>query len=150
MGELKKLGLTLEKSIETALRNTGDYIVADMRHRLLAGHHYDTGKLYNSVRSETEVTKDAVTTYIYADAQSEDGAYYAEFIEYGTGAAHGREGGRVGKWSYKDSHGQWHTTDGMDADPFIRPSLQDAMKYLDSVIPEVIDDTIKYGRGKAQ
>ena len=86
-------------------------------------------------------------TYVCFDAESMDGTQYAEFIELGSGAAHGRPGGRVGTWRYKDRHGNWHTTDGMDADPFIEPAVDANIGKLGDAVKRVLYDVAKY-RGK--
>lgn len=144
---LKAFAATLDNLLEKRMRDNGENIATEMRRRLESGGHVDTGALLNSIRSETERVNHETTTRVYADAKSENGAMYAEFIEYGTGAAHGRPGGRAGTWRYKDRQGVWHTTDGMDADPFIEPSVNKVLTYLDRMIEEVTIDAIRYGRG---
>lgn len=135
--------------IFSKMSQLGNDIATDMKAGLQAGNHIDTGALYESIRSETLDSKDTIDTYIYADAQSPDGTYYAEFIELGSGSAHGRPGGRVGTWKYKDRFGNWHTTDGMDADPFIEPAVDGNIgKYgsLSNLITEAFYDVDKYKR----
>lgn len=148
MESLKQIGAMAGDMLEKRLQETGEKIAELMRQNLTAAGHVRTGALRDSIRSETSRDGNTVTTLVYADAQSDDGAYYAEFIEYGTGAAHGRAGGRVGTWRYKDSAGNWHTTDGMDADPFIEPALDDVLPGLDVIITGIFNDIIKYGRGR--
>lgn len=49
------------------------------------------------------------------------GADYAIFVNFGTGIyASGPGGSRAKKipWSYQDADGKWHTTKGMEAQPF--------------------------------
>lgn len=143
---------TLHKDVADAVKDVAAAICEDMRQRLTTAGHVDTGALLESIRYETETDGSTVTAYIYADAENpENGAKYAEFIEMGTGAAHGRAGGREGTWRYKDRHGNWHTTDGMDADPFIEPSVAAHLPELGDRLKQVIYDIAKYhGRGTAE
>lgn len=136
------------EGITARMSETADKMVADMKSTLEADGHIDTGALRDSIRQTTRLNGDEIETLIYADAQSEEGAYYAEFIEYGTGAAHGRPGGRVGTWRYRDRHGRWHTTDGMDASPFIRPAVAAHIGELEAGVKEELDIE-KYARMKS-
>lgn len=149
MNLFKRLAQGIEDTTESAMIETAEAICTGMRSRLAAGGHIDTGALYESIRQETEKSGGTITTRIYADAESADGTMYAEFIELGTGAAHGRAGGRVGTWRYQDMQGQWHTTDGMDADPFIQPSVDECLPMLGNTISRYITDIAKY-RGRSE
>lgn len=147
---LKVFASVLDPLLERHMASNGEQIAEEMRRKLQADGHVDTGALLNSIRSETERTGHQITTRVYADAKSENGAMYAEFIELGTGAAHGRPGGRTGTWRYMDRSGHWHTTDGMDADPFIEPAVNKVLTGFDRMIEEVTIDAIRYGRGGTQ
>lgn len=130
-----KLSDNISAGILSAMRDVGTEICEGMRDRLQAAGHVDTGELLNSIRSETEESGEEVTTTIYA-------AKHADYIENGTGAAHGRPGGRVGYWRYKDRNGNWHTTDGMDADPFIAPAVGEVMENLSETVKEAIKSIV--------
>lgn len=59
------------------------------------------------------------------------GAEYAIYVEYGTGIyATGPGGSRAKKipWSYLDADGEWHTTKGMEAQPFWNPAIDAGRK----------------------
>lgn len=59
------------------------------------------------------------------------GAEYAIYVEYGTGIyATGPGGSRAKKipWSYQDADGEWHTTKGMEAQPFWNPAIDAGRK----------------------
>lgn len=61
----------------------------------------------------------------------EVGAEYAIYVEYGTGIyATGPGGSRAKKipWSYQDPDGKWHTTKGMEAQPFWNPAIDAGRK----------------------
>lgn len=146
MGTLLDLKNNTHASLINGMQTLGDSIARDMRTNLAIAGHIDTGALYNSIRAETKDLAGKIVTYIYADAKSQNGTQYAEFIELGSGAAHGRAGGRVGSWRYKDRNGKWHTTDGMDADPFIQPALDD---NLVDWVGKVFTDFEKYAKQKA-
>lgn len=144
MENIRDLKEAVNTVIQIRMQNMGELIANEMKSNLQGAGHVDTGALLESIRSETERDQNKITTTIYADAQNPvNGAYYAEFIEMGTGAAHGRAGGRVGSWRYKDRHGNWHTTDGMDADPFIQPAVD---KYIGDFVTEIVNDIAKYAR----
>lgn len=146
MGSILDFKNAVNAGIASRMAAVGENIAEQMRKNLQNAGHVDTGALLESIRSETVTEPDTVTTYIYADAQSKDGAYYAEFIELGTGAAHGRPGGRVGTWRYQDRNGVWHTTDGMDADPFIHPAVDEYIGDIADIVSDVMYDIAKYGR----
>lgn len=137
----------LHDSAEQALSEAGEQICDGMRRRLQAGGHVDSGDLLESIRYDIESKKDRIEMSVYADAKSDDGEMYAEFIENGTGAAHGVSGGRSGTWRYKDRNGKWHTTDGMDADPFIEPSVDEVLPKLGGIVSQYMYDIAKYHKG---
>ena len=81
------------------------------------------GNLKNSIQSEIGGLEATVMV----------GAFYAIFVEYGTGVyAKGPGGSRAKKipWSYKGADGKWYTTYGMRAQPFWFPSIDVARKYF--------------------
>lgn len=59
------------------------------------------------------------------------GAEYAIYVEYGTGIYSTGPGGSRAKnipWSYQDADGEWHTTKGMEAQPFWNPAIDAGRK----------------------
>lgn len=61
---------------------------------------------------------------------------YAPYVEFGTGI-HAEEGGRQDvPWSYKDEQGEWHTTKGMEPQPYLRPALHESREKVLQVLKE--------------
>lgn len=50
---------------------------------------------------------------------------YAPYVEVGTGIYSSKGNGRQTPWSYKDAKGDWHTTSGMKAQPFLEPAAEE-------------------------
>lgn len=74
------------------------------------------GALRNSITSTVEGDKGIVYTPLE----------YAPYVEYGTGLfAEGGNGRKDVPWSYQDEKGEWHTTEGMQPHPFLRPALEE-------------------------
>jgi len=127
---LRKLARALRQTAEDGTRElaeqmqtAGERVADAMKAHLMENGNIDTGALYDSCRSETEAGSGIVVTRIYADAKSEDGTPYAEFIEYGTGIYNEKGTGRTTPWRYRDRHGSWHWTRGNHGPyPFIRPA----------------------------
>lgn len=69
----------------------------------------DTGRLKNSI------SHIVVDTTVYVGTNVE----YAPYLEAGTGI-YADEGGRKTPWSYMDTHGEWHTTQGVRPHHFLR------------------------------
>ncbi|WP_462420008.1 HK97-gp10 family putative phage morphogenesis protein [Salinicoccus sp. Marseille-QA3877] len=83
----------------------------------------DEGNLKNSIQSDIGGLEATVSV----------GAFYAPFVEYGTGIhASGPGGSRAKKipWTYKAANGQFYTTYGNPAQPFWFPSIDVAQKYF--------------------
>ena len=49
---------------------------------------------------------------------------YAPYVEIGTGIYSTEGNGRQTPWVYRDAKGEWHTTKGMKAQPFLKPALE--------------------------
>lgn len=49
---------------------------------------------------------------------------YAPYVEVGTGIYSTEGTGRQTPWKYKDAKGNWHTTRGMKAQPYLKPALE--------------------------
>ena len=83
----------------------------------------DTGRLRNSISHQV----DDETVYVGTNVE------YAPYLEFGTGKfAEG--GGRPTPWSYQDSKGDWHTTNGMKPQPYLRPAIDDHMSEYKQIV----------------
>lgn len=74
----------------------------------------DTGRLKNSISHET----DDDTVYVGTNVE------YAPYVELGTGKFAEGGGGRPTPWSYQDDKGNWHTTNGMKPQPYLKPAIE--------------------------
>lgn len=59
---------------------------------------------------------------------------YAMYVEYGTGEFAENGAGRKGGWSYQTPDGEWHHTDGMQPQPFLRPAFRENKANIENVI----------------
>lgn len=89
------------------------------------GWYVRTGNLRNSL---THTTENNGHTVVVGSAVS-----YATYVELGTGV-YADDGGRQTPWSYKGSDGNWHTTSGMPARPYLRPAFEDHMQDYREVL----------------
>lgn len=74
----------------------------------------DTGRLRNSISHEV----DDDTVYVGTNVE------YAPYLEFGTGKFAEGGGGRPTPWSYQDDKGNWHTTNGMKPQPYLKPAIE--------------------------
>lgn len=73
------------------------------------------GQLRQSINHTVEGTKGEVGTSVE----------YAPYVEVGTGIYSTEGNGRQTPWTYQDAKGEWHTTSGMHAQPFLKPALEE-------------------------
>lgn len=87
-----------------------------------------TGELRRSIASEVNDTEGIVFTPLE----------YAPYVEYGTGLF-AEKGGRTDvPWNYQDDKGEWHSTKGMNPQPYMRPALQENREKIIKIIEEGI------------
>lgn len=125
----------IHKGVESAMTETGEDVCEQMKSNLQADGHSGTGELLESIGFNVTEEDGRISVDIHI-------ADYGKFIEHGTGAAHGVADGRQGSWRYKDRNGNWHTTDGMDADPFIEPAVEDMKSRISAIIGECITSAV--------
>ena len=129
----------INKSVKSTIDQVASEICENMKDKLRADGHAGTGALLDSIQYRV-VSDD--TGHFSVIIEMND---YGRFIDSGTGAAHG--GKRQGSWRYKDRQGNWHTTDGMDADPFIEISVEKAIGGLSQDLSDRIRMSLKSRRG---
>lgn len=66
---------------------------------------------------------------------------YAPYVEYGTGEFAENGAGRKGGWSYQTPDGEWHHTDGMQPQPFLRPAFRENKANIENVIGQKFNST---------
>ena len=66
---------------------------------------------------------------------------YAMYVEYGTGEFAENGAGRKGGWSYQTPDGEWHHTDGMQPQPFLRPAFRENKANIENVIGQKFNST---------
>ena len=74
----------------------------------------DTSRLKNSISHQV----DDETVYVGTNVE------YAPYVEFGTGKFAEGGGGRPTPWSYQDDKGNWHTTNGMKPQPYLKPAIE--------------------------
>lgn len=129
----------INKSVKSTIEQVASEICENMKDKLRADGHAGSGALLDSIQYRV-VSDD--TGHFSVIIEMND---YGRFIDSGTGAAHG--GNRQGSWRYKDRQGNWHTTDGMDADPFIEISVEKAIGGLSQDLSDRIRMSLKNRRG---
>jgi hypothetical protein len=128
VGSYADFATRLLNSLEFQLKDAGEAVAANARGNVAAAGHIDTGKLVDSIRSETETESDTVTMRIIADAQNpRNEAYYGMFLERGTSK--------------------------MMADPYEEPAVIEEMDTYDNmsqVIGKMVDNFINNNYQKIQ
>lgn len=142
---LYKIQMQIHKSAEAALKTMCESACENLKNNLSEAGHVRTGELYDSINYKMQANGDKISAEISMNE-------YGKFIDSGTGAAHGVENGREGYWRYKDKNGQWHTTNGMDADPFIDKSVLSAFMNLPEELRKALSEaqnTLQNGGGNS-
>ena len=91
----------------------------------------DTGKLRQSIDNIVEGARSSTITG-YVGTNSE----YAIFVEKGTGDFSTNGAGRNSPWTYQMANGQWVTTTGQKAQPYLEPAFKDNAKGIEKAIED--------------
>ena len=94
----------------------------------------DTGLLRGSIN--TKVNVEDLTATVGTNLE------YAPYVEFGTGLFAAEGGGRDTPWSYQNSKGQWITTKGQRAQPFLGPALRKNKKAVRAKFNEVVSGVL--------
>lgn len=84
----------------------------------------DTGTLRKSITHTVDTNEK--TAYIGTNSE------YATYVEMGTGKYY--TGGRPKPWSHQDEKGNWHTTAGQRAQPYLKPAVADHAEQYKNII----------------
>lgn len=69
---------------------------------------------------------------------------YAPYVEYGTGLFAAQGNGRTDvPWRYQDAEGEWHTTNGMEPQPYLIPALEDNIDKIDEIILKALQEALR-------
>lgn len=97
------------------------------------GWYIRTGNLRNSITHIVQQDKEGTAAIVGSAVD------YAPYVELGTGI-HAKEGGRQTPWKYQDHNGNWHTTSGMPARPYLRPAVENHVKEYRQVLADILKD----------
>lgn len=92
----------------------------------------DTGALRSSITSKVEVEGKEVIGIIFTPLE------YAPYVEYGTGLFAESGGRKDVPWHYQDDKGEWHSTNGIKPQPFMRPAIGDNRNKIIKILKESI------------
>lgn len=91
-----------------------------------------TGELRRSITSRIERDGSDIVGIVYTPLE------YAPYVEFGTGLF-AENGGRTDvPWCYQDDKGEWHTTSGMNPQPYMRPALDENRERIKEILKEGI------------
>lgn len=93
----------------------------------------DTGNLRSSIKSEVNGNTATIGTNVE----------YAPYVEFGTGlfAIHG-DGRQDVPWVYRDDDGNYHSTVGIQPQPYLLPALDDNRDAIKNIFQEAIKEAI--------
>lgn len=146
---LSQLGLDEElEDMKSKLEDLQDPLVdavaeglSSFQEAIISSKHYITGMMSNSV----DIFSDGEDRLVGNTAMSVDGFPYPLAIEKGTrshwvapitySALHWTDGGG-------EHFSKGHMVSGIEADPFVEPSIDDTMYAIDSIVDEIIDKQI--------
>lgn len=117
------------KKIELAVKQACALVEGEAKKNAPKG----TGELRRSIQSKVETEGKEVIGTVFTPLE------YAPYVEYGTGLfAEGGNGRKDVPWNYQDDEGEWHSTRGMQPQPFMRPALSDNRDKVIRIIKEGI------------
>lgn len=118
---------------EAALRNGLGRALALVERSAKQKAPKGTGELRRSITSRIDKEGDELVGYVFTPLE------YAPYVEYGTGLfAENGNGRKDVPWHYQDDEGKWHTTSGMEPQPYMRPALQENREEVLRIIKEAL------------
>lgn len=122
----KQVSNAVNDAILRALEICGGMCESNAKDNLTRLKAVDTGNLRNSMSHVVDANEQKV--YIGSTQKIPP---YGIYVEMGTGI--NVQGGRRTSWTYKDSKGKWHKTNGMKPRPFLKPALEEHQKEYQNV-----------------
>lgn len=124
--KLNTLGADVDKIVDNAIYQGAQKIQSDAKQLIKAKGAFDTGRLHGSIEVERISSGYAIGTNLE----------YAPYIEYGTGPLGDPSVPHTTRkfWRYKDENGNWHTSHGMKARPYLRPALNTNKRYVAKLV----------------
>lgn len=146
--KLKALGDDVGGMVDKGLRKGAMKIQGDAKRNITAAKAVDTGRLRNSIVVEPYThgisALDRSAGYVVGT-----NVEYAPYIEFGTGCdpRHSVDNSvphtTKKMWRYKDANGNWHTTTGMSARPFLRPAFRANKTYIAKAVRDELLSAFK-------
>jgi HK97 gp10 family phage protein len=124
--KLNTLGTDVDEIVDNALYQGAQKIQGDAKRLIKAKDAFDTGRLHGSIKVDRVPNGYSIGTSLK----------YAHYIEYGTGPLGDPTVPHTTRkyWRYKDENGNWHTSHGMKARPYLRPALNINKKYVAKLV----------------
>lgn len=119
---LEKIGATSD--IQKALGKACALVERAAKQKAPKGN----GELRRSITSQIDGTQGVVFTPLE----------YAPYVEYGTGLFAENGGRKDVPWHYKDDKGEWHSTNGMQPRPYLRPALNENREEIIKILQEAL------------
>lgn len=117
------------ENIESAIKQSCLLVERDAKEKAPKGN----GELRRSITSKVENSEENIEGVVYTPL------FYAPYVEYGTGLfAEGGNGRKDVPWSYQDEKGEWHSTSGMEPQPYLRPALNENRDKILELIKEAL------------
>ena len=110
----------------------------------------DIGALASSIHMRVEDHKDSVDGVVYTNNE------YALYVEYGTGQVANGTYPDITKnltysnkpyWRYQDKKGNWHTTSGHEANPFMYNAVQMHKKEIKDLLGDSVKSVVRGKKG---
>lgn len=123
-------GLVDPRRLEQALGKACALVERSAKQKAPKGN----GELRRSITSRIEQDGTDLVGVVYTPLE------YAPYVEYGTGLF-AEEGGRKDvPWHYQDDEGEWHSTSGMNPQPFMRPAFDENREQIIRILKEGITE----------
>lgn len=114
----KSIAQFLNKELPVAIQQALERGCLLVENEAKANCPVDDGQLRQSITHDVEITEHGAEAVIGSNVE------YAPYVEVGTGVFASNGDGRKTPWRYQDAKGDWHTTSGMAAQPFLMPAAQ--------------------------